>query len=133
MAANRRRDTGPELRLRSALHRIGLRFRVDMPIAVEGRRPIRPDIAFTRARLAVFLDGCFWHGCPVHGSSPVTNSAYWNPKLARTRERDAQADQLLREAGWAVVRIWEHEPTEEAQQRVVAAFGESADVGATRL
>jgi DNA mismatch endonuclease, patch repair protein len=119
MAANRRRDTGPELRLRSSLHQRGLRFRVDLPIPVPGRRPIRPDVVFTRARVAVFLDGCFWHGCPEHGSAPKRNAAYWLPKIARNRERDDQADRLLEEAGWAVVRIWEHESVEQATSLVI--------------
>lgn len=122
MAANRRRDTVPELQLRSSLHRRGLRFRVDLPVQVPGRRPIRPDVTFTRVRLAIFLDGCFWHGCPEHGSTPETNAAYWLPKLERNRERDRQADRLLTDAGWAVVRIWEHEPHQEAVRRVIEAL-----------
>lgn len=133
MAANRRRDTAPELRLRSALHRRGLRFRVDLPITVLGRRPIRPDIAFTRLRVAVFLDGCFWHGCPEHGSAPKANASYWLPKIARNRERDRQADRLLRDAGWTVVRIWEHEPVGDAAKRVIHALaGRGSAVAAKR-
>ena len=120
MAANRRRDTSPELRLRSALHARGLRFRVDYPIRVPGRRPIRPDVVFTRARVAVFVDGCFWHGCPDHGTLPKSNAEYWVPKLARNRERDEQADRLLADAGWHVVRIWEHEKIQDATARVLA-------------
>ena len=107
MAANRRRDTAPELKLRSDLHRRGLRFRVDYPIRIEGLRPIRPDIVFSSARVAVFVDGCFWHGCPEHGSAPRTNSSYWLSKLAQTRARDRRTSNVLREAGWTVVRIWE--------------------------
>jgi DNA mismatch endonuclease, patch repair protein len=122
MAANRRRDTSPELLLRSALHRSGLRFRVDFPIPVPSRRPIRPDVVFTRCRLAVFLDGCFWHGCPVHGAPPRSNLSYWLPKIAATRARDARADQLLQEAGWTVVRIWEHDPVGAAVERVGEAL-----------
>jgi DNA mismatch endonuclease (patch repair protein) len=119
MASNRRRDTIPELRLRSALHRRGFRFRVDMPIPVQDRRPIRPDIVFTRSRLAVFIDGCFWHGCPEHGSSPKANTDYWVPKLARTRRRDEEADRLLRLVGWSVLRIWEHVAIADAEERVL--------------
>lgn len=122
MAANRRRDTNPELELRSALHRQGLRFRVDVPIPVPGRRPIRPDIAFTRARLAVFLDGCFWHGCPTHGSAPSANASYWCAKFARTKSRDEETNGLLRDAGWGVLRIWEHEPVESATKMVLATL-----------
>lgn len=135
MAANRRRDTGPELRLRSALHRVGLRFRVDMPIAVPGRRPIRPDIAFTGARVAVFVDGCFWHGCPEHGSTPKANSSYWVPKIAKTRQRDAETDELLRDAGWTVIRFWEHtQPAEAATivDRWLTRGGAPAGSGAER-
>lgn len=119
MASNRRRDTVPEVRLRSALHRRGLRFRVDMPIPARDRRPIRPDIVFTQSRLAVFVDGCFWHGCPDHGSSPRANADYWVPKLARNKQRDVEADRLLRLAGWSVLRVWEHVPIAEAEERVL--------------
>jgi DNA mismatch endonuclease (patch repair protein) len=126
MAANRRRDTSPEIRLRSALHRRGLRFRVDVPIPASGRRPIRPDIVFTRQRLAVFIDGCFWHSCPQHGSSPASNADYWQPKLARNRQRDTQADCLLRETGWSVLRIWEHVLLEDAVRAVTQALEHAA-------
>src|SRR4051812_34004925 len=80
MQSNRRRDTLPELRLRSALHSRGYRFRVDYRVDIGGRRP-RPDIAFTRLKLAVFVDGCFWHCCPEHGRPPLSNKGYWGPKL----------------------------------------------------
>jgi DNA mismatch endonuclease (patch repair protein) len=125
MAANRRRDTGPELRLRSALHRMGLRFRVDMPIVVPGRRPIRPDIAFTRARVAVFIDGCFWHGCPEHGSAPKANASYWRAKIAQTQMRDHDADRLLGSVEWSVVRVWEHTALEDARRRILVALAAS--------
>jgi DNA mismatch endonuclease (patch repair protein) len=111
MAANRRRDTGPERAVRSLLHRTGLRYRVDFPLIVDGRR-IRPDIAFTRARVAVFIDGCFWHCCPEHGSQPATNTRYWSPKLQDTVERDARHTETLSNAGWTVLRFWEHEQPE---------------------
>src|SRR5688572_13651957 len=77
MRANRRRDTGPERRLRSALHAAGLRYRVDHPLRVGTLRPFRPDIVFTRARVAVWVDGCFWHGCPDHHAASKTNPDYW--------------------------------------------------------
>jgi DNA mismatch endonuclease (patch repair protein) len=86
MRANRRRDTGPERRIRSLLHQRGLRYRVDYRVGHRRGAP-RPDIAFTRLKLAVFIDGCFWHGCPEHGRVPATNGAYWGPKLARNAER----------------------------------------------
>lgn len=109
MRANRRADTGPERRLRTLLHAQGLRFRVDFSVRVQGRRPIRPDIVFTRVCLAVFVDGCFWHGCPDHGSRPRINEHYWGPKIARNRERDSEQTEGLTAAGWLVLRFWEHE------------------------
>jgi DNA mismatch endonuclease, patch repair protein len=118
MAANRRRDTAPELRIRSLLHASGLRFRVDRPIVVTGRRPIRPDIVFVRPRVAVFVDGCFWHRCPEHGSLPRSNRSYWQEKLARNVIRDRETDTRLTEAGWRVIRIWEHEDPVLASERV---------------
>ncbi len=121
MASNRSRDTSPELALRSQLHSFGLRFRVDFPIRLDGRRPIRADIVFTRLRIAVFVDGCFWHSCPLHGSRPKTNTAYWEPKLQGNRERDDLYSRLLVEAGWRVIRIWEHEPVPVAAERVIEA------------
>src|SRR4051794_35447896 len=102
MVGNRRRDSSPELRLRSGLHARGWRFPVDIRLDAAGRRP-RRDIAFTRRRVAVFVDGCFWHQCPEHGSSPKTNTAYWKPKLARNVARDRLDDAALAKAGWSVV------------------------------
>jgi DNA mismatch endonuclease (patch repair protein) len=93
-----------------------------MPIPVPGRRPIRPDIAFQGARLAVFVDGCFWHACPEHGSSPAANGAYWASKLDRTRKRDEEGDRLLRAEGWTVLRVWEHVAVPDAERQVVAAL-----------
>lgn len=121
MQANRRRDTKPELTLRSALHRAGFRYRVDYRIDLPGGR-VRPDIVFTRKRIVVFVDGCFWHCCPEHGSRPSINQSYWSPKLARNVERDAQNTKLLREADWTVVRIWEHESVPSALARVTEAL-----------
>lgn len=121
MRANRRRDTSPEMALRSELFRRGLRFRVDFPVKVDGRSP-RPDVAFTRTRIAVFVDGCFWHGCPAHFKRPSKNREYWDPKIARNIERDREQDQLLMDAGWAVIRVWEHESTESAANRVCSAL-----------
>jgi DNA mismatch endonuclease, patch repair protein len=116
--ANRRTDTKPETALRSALHRRGLRFRKDHPIRLVGERPIRPDIVFMRQRLAVFVDGCFWHRCPEHCVIPKSNVAYWGPKLEANAERDMHVTQRLQAAGWLVLRIWEHEPVLQAAQRV---------------
>lgn len=107
MLANRRRDTKPELTIRRLLHARGLRFRVDYRVLSNART--RADIAFTRPRVAVFIDGCFWHGCPVHATQPKRNADYWGPKLARNRERDAEATALLENHHWQVLRFWEHE------------------------
>jgi DNA mismatch endonuclease (patch repair protein) len=122
MRANRRTDTKPEMALRRALHRQGFRYRKDYRLDLDGAR-VRPDIAFTARRVAVFVDGCFWHVCPEHGTRPANNTWYWGPKLARNVERDRAADVALEAAGWRVVRIWEHEPLEAAIAAVVAAVG----------
>jgi DNA mismatch endonuclease (patch repair protein) len=123
MRANRRTDTKPELALRRALHRRGYRFRKDYRLDLDGGRRVRPDIAFTARRVAVFVDGCFWHACPEHGSKPRANDWYWTPKLARNVERDRVADETLASAGWQVVRIWEHESLEQAVAAVIAVVG----------
>jgi DNA mismatch endonuclease, patch repair protein len=120
MRANRRRDTKPERALRSALHTRGLRFRKDFPIRA-GSRLVRPDVVFTRRRVAVFLDGCFWHGCPEHGTFPRRNSGYWEWKLKRNAERDLAVNAALMEAGWLVIRVWEHDSPRDAADRVAAA------------
>jgi DNA mismatch endonuclease (patch repair protein) len=122
MKANRRRDTKPELALRSALHAKGYRYRKDLRLDLPQRR-VRPDIAFTARKVAVFVDGCFWHACPDHGSAPKNNEWYWSPKLAKNVERDRAADAALAEAGWTVVRLWEHVPVADAVAAVIAAVG----------
>jgi DNA mismatch endonuclease (patch repair protein) len=122
MRGNRRADTKPELALRAALHAMGYRYRKDFRLDLPLRR-VRPDIAFTRRKVAVFVDGCFWHACPDHGSKPKNNDWYWSPKLAKNVERDRAADQALAQAGWTVVRLWEHVPLAEAIDAVVAAVG----------
>ncbi|HET9118712.1 MAG TPA: very short patch repair endonuclease [Pseudonocardiaceae bacterium] len=122
MQAIRRRDTKPEVALRSALHRLGYRFRKDYRIHVETGW-VRPDIVFTRQKLAIFVDGCFWHSCPDHGRAPKVNDWYWAPKLARTRERDGANQHALTEAGWRVIRVWEHEAAHLAAERVQAGLG----------
>src|SRR5947209_1999356 len=117
MRSNRRRDTSPERELRSALHTRGWRFRVDLVVPVDGERA-RPDLVFTRRRVAVFVDGCFWHSCPVHGKAPLSNQSYWGPKLARNTERDRLDTERLERAGWKVVRLWEHVPLDVALELV---------------
>lgn len=118
MISNRRRDTSPELALRRLLHRQGLRYRVDYSPTGNLRR--RADIVFTRRKLAVFVDGCFWHSCPLHGTAPKSNAGYWLPKLARNVERDRETDQELETAGWTVLRFWEHRPPDECAAEIVA-------------
>lgn len=112
MQANKSRDTQPELALRSLLHSRGLRFYV-------ARRPIRTlrrtaDILFPRRKIAVFVDGCFWHGCPKHHTRAKANAEYWVEKVARNRARDEETNALLEASGWTVIRIWEHLPIAEA-------------------
>ena len=121
MRRNPRRNTRPELVVRSELHRRGLRFRKDLPLRVPGR-VVRPDVVFTRARLAVFIDGCFWHRCPEHGNVPTANGDYWRPKLERNIARDRAVDAALSEAGWRVLRAWEHEPPSEVADRILAVL-----------
>jgi DNA mismatch endonuclease, patch repair protein len=115
-----RRHTAPELALRRELHRRGLRYRVQLRMPMNRRRTI--DIAFTRARLAVFVDGCFWHGCPEHGVQPQTNEDWWRWKIDRNQARDADTTQLLESAGWEVLRLWEHEDPVESAAAVEAAW-----------
>lgn len=119
MRGNRSRDTAPEIAIRSALHRLGLRFRKDFLIRAGGPRGIRTDIAFTRLRLAIFVDGCFWHGCPIHGRVPRANHDYWRAKLGRNSERDARNNETLEAVGWSVLRFWEHDPVDEAVATIV--------------
>jgi DNA mismatch endonuclease (patch repair protein) len=121
MAAVKRSNTKPEIALRHALHAVGLRYRKDYPLRL-GRKLIRPDIAFTRSRVAVFIDGCFWHRCPQHGEVPATNTGFWSAKLEANAARDREQDRLLSDAGWLVVRIWEHEPLDAAITAVRAAL-----------
>ena len=118
MRATRQRDTAAELAIRSALHRAGLRYLVDRRPIPESRR--RADIVFPRERIAVFVDGCFWHGCPKHGTTPRANRAWWLAKLAANERRDRDTDRCLTEAGWTVSRFWEHEDPLEVAQRIRA-------------
>jgi DNA mismatch endonuclease (patch repair protein) len=120
LKAIRRKDTKPERQVRSALHGQGLRFRVDHPLRVDGYpRLIRPDVVFTRARLAVFVDGCWWHGCPAHGArETLRNEHYWRPKIALNQERDVRQNEALTHAGWTVLRVWEHEDPAAAAEAI---------------
>lgn len=120
MLANRRRDTAPEWRLRRAAHAIGLRYRVDSRPVPAIRRTA--DLVFAGARVAVFVDGCYWHGCSDHFRLPLANREYWETKIRRNAARDRETDQLLAEAGWRVVRVWEHEDVATALGKVVVAL-----------
>ena len=111
-----RRDTAPELELRRELWRRGLRYRVDRPL--DGRRRRRADLTFVGPTVVVFVDGCFWHGCPEHGTSPKANAEWWAEKLARNVSRDADTDEYLTSQGWTVLRFWEHEDVLAAADQV---------------
>lgn len=119
MRANRGKDTSPELALRTSLHRNGLRFYKDRRLVLQPDRRVRPDIVFPKLRLAVFVDGCFWHGCRVHRTIPASNSEFWTAKIEATRKRDIAQTEWLEAAGWTVLRIWEHESTEDGLDKVV--------------
>lgn len=127
MLANRRRDTSIELAVRRRLHSWGLRYRVDYPPLSGVRR--RADIVFTRAKLAVFIDGCFWHQCPIHGVLPKQNASYWSPKLSANVARDANTNDMLTSAGWTVLRFWEHEDPDYVAAEIMAAVRPSNDGG----
>jgi DNA mismatch endonuclease (patch repair protein) len=117
MQANRRRDTKPELLVRRGLHAAGLRYRVDFPPVPGLRR--RADIAFTKLKIAVFIDGCFWHGCPQHGPKKFgTNADYWVAKIETNRARDRGTTSALENEGWTVLRFWEHEEPESVVRTV---------------
>lgn len=125
MVANGRVNTRPEIEVRRLLHARGLRYRVDMTIRY-GATWTRPDVVFTRRRVAVYVDGCFWHGCPVHYVRPVGNRGYWSEKVSRNRRRDARATAGLEEMGWCVVRLWEHTPPGLAASLVATAYASRA-------
>ena len=116
MQGNRSRDTKPELAVRSAVHRRGIRFRV----AARPQRelPRTADLVLRKSRVAVFVDGCYWHGCPEHHTQPATNSEYWADKIAGNVARDAETTEYLQQAGWTVLRFWEHEDPEAVADRV---------------
>jgi DNA mismatch endonuclease, patch repair protein len=128
MSRQPRRDTAPEVALRRELHSRGMRFRVDWPPPGLPRR--RADIAFTRRRVAVFVDGCFWHACPLHRTTPASNADWWAAKLQANVERDRDTDEHLRLFGWTVLRFWEHEdPVSAADVVEVAVRGRIHEIG----
>lgn len=127
MQATARRDTAPEVSLRRCLHASGLHFRIDTPILPGLRR--RADILFSGAKVAVFVDGCFWHCCPLHRTFPKANAAWWAEKLRTNRDRDRDTNRRLRKAGWYVERVWEHESPSEAAARIAATVRSRTTVG----
>lgn len=116
MARLRQKDTRAEIDLRRALHARGLRYRLHVPLLTKPRRIV--DIVFSRAKVAVFVDGCFWHGYPEHASWPKSNADFWREKIETNRSRDADTDQRLHALGWTTVRIWEHEDASQAASRI---------------
>jgi DNA mismatch endonuclease (patch repair protein) len=122
MARQKRRDTEPEMQLRRLLHGMGLRYRVNAALSGMPRR--RADITFTRLHIAVFVDGCFWHQCPVHATAPATNSTWWARKLAANVARDRDTDAKLRALDWTVLRFWEHEDMAQAAAAVAEVVAE---------
>lgn len=126
MQAQRVRDTRPELAVRRLLHAAGLRYRVDRAPLPGLRR--RADVVHGPTRTAVFIDGCFWHGCPEHGNLPRANAVFWQTKLQRNRERDVETDGRLRAAGWTVLRAWEHEDPVDVARGVLSAVAAARKV-----
>ena len=112
MSNTGQRDTRAEMRIRHLLHARLFRYRVDFPVLNRPRR--RADLAFTKAHVAVFIDGCFWHGCPIHGTWPKANADFWREKIETNRRRDLDTNQRLEAEGWRVIRVWEHEDPEQA-------------------
>ena len=122
MRANRGVDTGPEIRLRSLVHKAGLRYAIDVRPESDINR--RADLVFRAAKVAVFVNGCFWHGCPKHYSPPKSNKRYWSEKVRRNRERDVATRVLLKRRGWRVLVFWEHQPAKPCSERVVSIVSE---------
>lgn len=125
-------STGPEMAVRRLLHRNGLRYRVQYPVPGAPRRSI--DIAFPKKKIAIFIDGCFWHGCSEHRNIPAHNRDWWQSKIDQNRSRDRDTDEKLQEAGWIVFRFWEHDTLEiiiEKLLKVINASTGSNKMGAT--
>jgi DNA mismatch endonuclease, patch repair protein len=122
MVRQKRSDTAPEVALRKELHRRGFRYRVDYQLPLHGVRR-RADIVFTARRIAVFVDGCYWHACPVHATWPTASAEWWRAKLEGNVRRDRDTDQRLAEAGWVSLRVWEHDDPMAAADRVESALG----------
>ncbi|MCG7932709.1 MAG: very short patch repair endonuclease [Candidatus Thiodiazotropha lotti] len=117
MSRTGQRDTSAEMRIRRLLHAAGLRYRVDYLVLNRPRR--KADIAFTRIRVAVFIDGCYWHGCPEHGTWPKANARFWREKIETNRVRDLDTNTRLEAEGWRVIRVWEHEEPREVVKKII--------------
>jgi DNA mismatch endonuclease (patch repair protein) len=128
MRGNRKRDSRPEVALRSILHGMGLRYRKNLRIRLP-ELSVTPDLVFRGAHVTVFVDGCYWHSCPMHGSQPRRNSAYWRAKLAGNLARDRRVNDALAKAGWTVVRVWEHVAPAVAAKTVAKAVAMSRRSG----
>lgn len=124
MSRTRSRDTGPEMAIRRLLHAAGYRYRVNLRVERSLRRTV--DVAFTSSRVAVFVDGCFWHRCPLHYVEPKTRSEFWRAKISRNVERDQETTAALNDAGWTVLRFWEHASPEDAVATIIATINDSA-------
>ncbi len=116
------RDTAPEVAVRRLLHAAGLRYRVNVPVSGMPRRTI--DIAFTKAKIAIFMDGCFWHGCPQHATHPKANAEWWRTKLDKNMARDIETTKHLESQGWTVLRFWEHEVPSTVADAVCEAWAQ---------
>jgi DNA mismatch endonuclease (patch repair protein) len=123
MSRQASRDTAPEVAVRRLLHAAGLRYRVNVPVPGVPRRTT--DIVFGKAKVAIFMDGCFWHGCPEHATQPKANAEWWRAKLDKNMARDRDTTEHLRSAGWTVLRFWEHESTEDVARQIAAIVASS--------
>lgn len=123
MRAAKGRDTEAEMKVRRVLYRMGLRYRVDYVVIDKPRR--KADIAFTKAKVAVFTDGCFWHGCPKHATSAKVNAAFWRDKIRTNKARDLDTNQRLKKLGWVIIKAWEHEGPKKVANKISAKVLES--------
>lgn len=130
MQGVRQQNTSAETAVRRELHAHGLRYRVQVPVLTKPRRVA--DVAFIGLRVAVFVDGCFWHGCPEHATWPKANANFWRAKILANKERDLDTDRRLREAGWVVVRAWAHEAPSAVASRVIAVVRSRRDIEGRR-
>lgn len=131
MQGNRSQNTKPELDVRRLLHAKGLRYRVNFRPLPSLRRTA--DIVFTRARIAVFIDGCFWHGCPTHYRAPGSNVVYWSAKVSRNHSRDIETTERLKATGWTVLRFWAHEEPGAVADDIARAVRQSHGIHASKL